>query len=112
MVSGPQREARAVLLSSQDWVYLLSLLVPFVAYNLGLKAASILSVPGLALDLNLMLSDILFNLGYALFWIGIFAAARRELIRSAFVFLSHTATILVALVTKCAYLYFQETGAT
>jgi len=112
MVSGSQREARAVLLTRQDWVYSLSLLIPFVAYNLGLKAASALSVSGLALNLNLMLSDILFNLGYALFWISIFAAARRGLRRWAAVFLFHTATILVALVTTCAYLYFQETGAT
>jgi len=101
-----------VLLTRQDWVYSLSLLIPFVAYNLGLKAASALSVSGLALNLNLMLSDILFNLGYALFWISIFAAARRGLRRWAAVFLFHTATILVALVTTCAYLYFQETGAT
>ncbi len=47
IVSGPQGEARAVLLSYQDWVYLFSLLVPFVVYNFGLKAASMLSVPGL-----------------------------------------------------------------
>jgi hypothetical protein len=89
MVSGPRREARAVLLTRQDWVYLLSLLVPFVVYNLGLKAASMLSVPGLALTLNLILSDIFFNLGYALFWIGIFAAARRGLMRWTVIFLFH-----------------------
>ena len=79
MASSPQRDARAVLLTRQDWVYLLGLLVPFVVYNLALKATSILSVPGPALNLNLILSDIFFNLGYALFWIGIFAAARRGL---------------------------------
>ncbi len=112
MASSPQRDARAVLLTRQDWVYLLGLLVPFVVYNLALKATSILSVPGPALNLNLILSDIFFNLGYALFWIGIFAAARRGLMRWAVVLLFHTATILVMLVTTCAYLYFQETGAT
>src|SRR5215207_8885933 len=88
MVSGPRREARAVLLSYRDWVYLLSLLVPFVVYNLGLKAASMLSVPGLALNPNLILSDIFFNVGYALFWVGIFAAARRGLMRWAVSFSS------------------------
>jgi lipoteichoic acid synthase len=91
---------------------LLSLLVPFVVYNLVLKATSMLSVLGPALNLNLILSDIFFNLGYAFFWIGIFAAAREGPMRQAVVFLFHTATILVALVTTCAYLYFQETGAT
>ena len=85
--------------------------MPFVVYNLGLKAASMLSVPGLALNLNLILADILFNLGYALFWIGIFAAARRGLMRWTVVLLFHTATILVMLVTTCAYLYFREAGA-
>lgn len=49
----------------RDRVYLLSLLIPFVAYNLTLKAASVLSQPGehglLALNLDLMQSDIFFN---------------------------------------------------
>src|SRR5919112_450205 len=112
MASSPQRDARAVLLTRQDWVYLLGLLVPFVVYNLALKATSLLSVSGPALILNLILSDIFFNLGYALFWIGILAAARRGLMRRAVVLLFHTATILVMLVSTCAYLYFQETGAT
>src|SRR5918993_3238843 len=103
MVSGLEREARAVLLTRQDWVYSLSLLVPFVVYNLGLKTASLLSIPELALNLHLMLSDILFNLGYALFWISIFATARSGLMRWAVIFLFHAATILVALVTTCAY---------
>src|SRR5918993_227190 len=112
MASSPQSDARAVLLPRRDWVYLLGFLVPFVVYNLVLKATSMLSVPGPALNLNLILSDIFFNLGYALFWIGIFAAARRGLMRWAVVLLFHTATILVMLVTTCVYLYFQETGAT
>jgi lipoteichoic acid synthase len=113
-VSSPQRDVRAVLLTRQDWVYLLGLLVPFVVYNLALKAASMLSVPGLTLNLNLILSDIFFNLGYVLFWIGLFAAtcpSKRSQHRVV-VFLFHAATILVMLVTTCAYLYFQETGAT
>src|SRR5918998_3924545 len=114
MASSPQRETRAVLLTRRDWVYSLGLLLPFVVYNLALKAASMLSVPGLALNLNLILSDIFFNLGYVLLWIGLFAAVRRSKRsqRRAVVFLFHTATILVMLVTTCAYLYFQKTGAT
>jgi lipoteichoic acid synthase len=100
------------LLSCRDWVYLISLLVPFVVYNLVLKATNMLSVPGPALNLNSILSDLFFNLGYALFWIGIFVATRRRPMRWAVVFLFHTATILVMLVTTCAYLYFQKTGAT
>src|ERR687898_2044512 len=112
MAPTPQRDARAVLLPRRDWVYLLGFLVPFVVYNLVLKATSMLSVPGPALNLNLILSDLFFNLGYALFWIGIFVATRRRPMRWAVVFLFHTATILVMLVTTCVCLYFQETGAT
>src|SRR3954452_6849144 len=105
------------LLDRRDWVYSLSLLVPFAIYNLALKALEITSLPGeqeLAQTLDLMSSTIFFNLGYALLWIGLFAAVRssKGTLRRAVVFLFHAATMLVAFVTTCAYQYFQETGAT
>src|SRR3954462_1782104 len=68
------------LLSSREWVYLLSLLVPLAVYDLSLRAYDVASRPeyhGLAGTLNLG-SDIFFNLGYALFWIGLFAAVRQR----------------------------------
>lgn len=65
-----------VLLSRRDWVYLLVLLVPLFVYNLSLKASSVASIPGLVPTFDLMRSDVFFNLGYALFWVGIFAAVR------------------------------------
>src|SRR5215203_5898895 len=65
-----------VLLDRRDWVYLLSLLIPLFVYNLTLKVYSIDSVPGLAPNFDLMRSDAFFNLGYALFWIGLFATVR------------------------------------
>ena len=101
-------------LSRREWVYLLSLLVPFVAYDLALKASSVTSVPGLALTFDLMRSDVFFNLGYALFWIGLFAAVRdsRGSLRRVVVFLFHLSTILVVVVTTSAHQYFQETGST
>src|SRR5215204_3424122 len=101
-----------MLLNRQDWVYLLSVLVPFVVYNLVLKVSSMLAVSGLALNLNLISSDIFFNLGYAFLWIGIFATVRRGSLRRIMTVLFHAATILVVLVTTCAYQYSQETGAT
>ncbi|MCV5233574.1 hypothetical protein OFC56_41070, partial [Escherichia coli] len=61
-------------------MYVLGLLVPLIAYNLALKAARISSLPdehGLVGSLVLIRSDLLFGLGYALFWIGLFAVARR-----------------------------------
>jgi lipoteichoic acid synthase len=99
-----------VLLSRRDWVYSLSLLVPFVVYDLTLKAASAASEPGLALTLDVLRSDVLFDFGYVLLWIGLFAAARSGPLRKAVVVLFHVTTILVVLVNTCAYQYFKQTG--
>jgi lipoteichoic acid synthase len=102
------------LLSRQDRVYLLSLLVPFAIYNLALKAYDVASRPeklGLARTIKLMRSDVFFNLGYALLWNGLFGAARRRgPLRSTVVFLFHIATMLVAIVRASAHEYFRETG--
>src|SRR4051812_6757410 len=104
------------LLSRRDWVYLLSLLVPFVIYNLALKAYDITLQAGirggLTQTLGLMRSDVFFNLGYALIWIGLFAAVRREPLRWVVVFLFHAVTMLVVIVTTFAHQYFLENGTT
>src|SRR3712207_6770637 len=102
-----------VLLSRREWVYLLGLLVPLVAYNLALKAASVASIPGLTPTFELMRSDVFFNLGYALFWIGLFAAVRsRGSLRRVVIVLFHAATMLVVVVSTSAHQYFQQTGTT
>ncbi len=103
------------LLSRRDWVYLLSLLVPFVAYGLTLKGSLVVSWPKdleFAEDLRLMRSDLLFNLGYLLLWVGLFAAARRRSSRWIVFGLFHVVTIFVALITTSAYQYFKITGST
>ncbi|CAA9450686.1 MAG: Phosphoglycerol transferase [uncultured Rubrobacteraceae bacterium] len=101
------------LLRWRDWVYLLSLLVPLFVYNLALKASSVASIPGLAPGFDLMRSNVFFNLGYALFWIGLFVVVRGGgLARRILVILLHTATIVVVIVTTSAYQYFQQTGTT
>ena len=103
------------LLSRRDWVYLLSLLVPFVAYDLALKGSLVVSWPKdleLAEDLTLMRSNLLFDLGYVLLWVGLFAAARRRSSRWIVVGLFHVVTIFVALITTSAYQYFKVTGST
>jgi phosphoglycerol transferase MdoB-like AlkP superfamily enzyme len=103
------------LLGRRDWVYLLSLLVPFVIYNLTLKIASVLSqpfAPGFALTFELMWSDIFFNLGYVLLWIGLFAVIGEGILRRVAIFLFHAVTIFVVIITTCAYQYFKETGTT
>jgi lipoteichoic acid synthase len=102
-----------VLLDRRDWVHLLSLLVPLFVYNLALKASSVASIPGLAPNFDLMRSDVFFNLGYALFWIGLFAAVRGGgPLRRVVVILFHAMTMLVVTVTTFAHHYFRETGTT
>src|SRR5918998_4555645 len=102
------------LLNRSEWVYLLSLLVPFTLYELALKGFLITSWPkdlGLAESVGLIRSDLLFNLGYALLWIGLFAVATGRPYRPFVVFLFHAATMFVALVTMSAYQYFKVTGS-
>ncbi len=109
-----QGSSRA-LLSRRDWVYLLSLLIPFVLYDLSLKAALIASQSedfGFVEGLGLMRSDIFFNLGYVLLWIGLFAVARKGLSRWIVVGLFHVLTVSIALLATSAYWYFKVTGST
>ena len=108
------RESRA-LLSRSDWVYLLSLLIPFVLYDLVLKILLIVAQPedtGFWGGLGLMQSDVLFNLGYVLLWVCLFAVAKRRLTRWVVVGLFHAITLFVALVSVIAYRYFKVTGST
>ena len=103
------------LLSRRDWTYLLSLLVPFVLYDLVLKGSLIVSWPknlGFAESFGLMRSDLLFSMGYALLWLSLFAVARKGLWRMMVTILFHAATILVALLATIAYQYFKVTGST
>jgi arylsulfatase A-like enzyme len=102
-------------LGVRAWVYLAALLVPFAVYNLTLKADSITgrsNVPELPGILVLMRSDILFNLGYALLWVGVFAVLRGGAPRKAALVIFHALSVLIVLVTTCAYQYFHETGST
>jgi lipoteichoic acid synthase len=104
-----------VLLSRRDWGYLLSLLVPFVCYNLALKAYDVAMQPddlGIVRAFELMRSDVFFNLGYVLLWIGLFAAVRKGPLRRVVVVLFHAVTMLVVIVNTCAHGYLRETGTT
>src|SRR4051812_25663083 len=109
-----ERQNLRSLLSSRDWVYLLSLLVPFVAYDLALKASLVFSQPenpGLVGGFGVMRSDLLFNLGYVLIWAGLFGVARKGTSRWIVVVLFHLVTMLIALITTSAYQYFKVTGS-
>jgi lipoteichoic acid synthase len=120
MVSGKDRllafwiRLRSIL-SGRDWIYLSSLLGPLMVYNLTLKAIRIHSQQEMSEGLSaigLMRSDLLFNLGYALLWIGLFALAKRRYARKLVVVFFHVGAVLVAATTTGAHLYFQETGST
>jgi lipoteichoic acid synthase len=103
------------LLNRREWVYLLSLLVPLIVYELSLKAYAVSSLPGergLLQTLGLLRSDAFFDLGYALFWVGLFAVARRGVARWIVVVLFHAATVLLVVVTTCAHQYFLQNGTT
>jgi lipoteichoic acid synthase len=103
------------ILSGREWVYLGSLLVPMVIYNLLLKGIRIRSqdgVFGLFGVLDLMRSDVLFNLGFVLLWVGLFALSRQSRWRGPVVFYFHVATILVLGISTAAHQYYQETGST
>ena len=109
------RGAARSLLSRRDWVYLLSLLIPFVVYDLVLKGVLVFAGagdPGFLGGLGLMQSDLLFNLGYVLLWVGLFALARGRASRWVVVGLFHVVTLLVALITTSAYQYYKVTGST
>ncbi len=104
-----------MLLERRDWVYLLSLLVPFIAYSLSLKATDVVTMSGdegVLHALGFMQSDVFFGLGYAMFWIGLFAVARRGMLKWVVVVLFHAVTILAVIAGTVAHQYFRETGTT
>jgi lipoteichoic acid synthase len=109
----PLRDPKASqkLLSLRDRVYLLSLLGPFIVYNLALKASTVASSSG-DNGLPSILSDTFFTLGYALLWVGLFAVTPGGGLRRAVLVLFHAATMLAVLVATCAHQYYQETGTT
>jgi lipoteichoic acid synthase len=108
------RDRLIVLLDWRDWVYVLSLLVPLVAYELALKVIALVSEypdSGVWGAMRLLRSDLLFDLGYALVWIGLFAVSR-GILRRVVLVLFHASAILVVLIGTCAYHYFRTTGTT
>ena len=103
------------LLIREDWVYLLSLLVPVLIYNVALKVwrvAAQFHAPGLLGFVDQVRSDILFNLGYAVLWIGIFAVVRSGVPRTIALGLFHVMSIVIVVLTTCAHVFFLKTGST
>lgn len=102
------------LLPLRDWVYLLALLVPVICLDLILKVVRIVGqteASGPLSIMGLMRSDLLFDLGYALFWIGIFIAFRKGIPRKIALVLVHLISLMLVLLTTSAYVYFFKTGS-
>jgi phosphoglycerol transferase MdoB-like AlkP superfamily enzyme len=102
------------LLIREDWIYILSLLVPLCVYNVVLKVVRVATqfeVPGPLGFLDQVRSDLLFNLGYAVFWIGVFAVVRTRIPRLAALGLFHLLSILVVVLTTSAHVFFDKTGS-
>jgi lipoteichoic acid synthase len=102
------------LLIRQDWIYVLSLLVPVFVYNIALKVVRVATqfeAPGPLDFLDEVRSDLLFNLGYAVLWIGIFAVVRGGIRRLFALGLFHISSILVVVLTTSAHVFFDKTGS-
>jgi lipoteichoic acid synthase len=102
------------LLIREDWIYVLSLLVPVFVYNVALKVVRVATqfeVPGPLGFLDQVRSDLLFNLGYAVLWIGAFAVGRSGVARLVVLGLFHVLSILVVVLTTSVHVFFQKTGS-
>ncbi len=102
------------LLIRRDWIYLLALLVPIFVYSIVLKIVRIftqMSVPGPLGFLDQIRSDVFFNLGYAVFWIGLFAIFHSRLPRAMLLALFHLTSIGLILLVTIAHFFFQTTGS-
>jgi lipoteichoic acid synthase len=102
------------LLTREEWVYVLSLLVPLVVYNVALKVVRVATqfeVPGPVGFLDQVRSDLLFNLGYATLWIGLFAVVRGGVPRRVLLGLFHLSAIVVVALTTSVHVFFDKTGS-
>ena len=103
------------LLTRGDWIYLASLLVPVFLYNITLKVVRIVTrpdPPGPIGFLDQIRSDLLFNLGFAALWVGIFAAVRVGLPRRVIMLLFHLTVVVVVVLTTSAHFFYESTGST
>src|SRR5215216_7728706 len=112
--AGVVERLRGILIR-EDWIYVLSLLVPLCVYNVVLKVVRIATqfeVPGPLGFLDQVRSDILFNLGYAALWIGLLAVVRGRTPRLIVLGFFHLSAILLVVLTTSAHVFFEKTGST
>jgi len=103
------------LLVRGDWIYLASLLLPLFLYNVVLKVIRVVTQPdppGLLGFLDQVRSDLLFNLGFAALWVGVFAVVRGGWPRRAVLLLFHLSVVVVVILTTSAHFFYTTTGST
>ena len=103
------------LLPRGDWVYLASLLVPLFVFNVALKVIRIVTrpgQPGFLEFLDQIRSDLLFNLGFAALWVGIFAVVRRGWLRPVVLVLFHLSVVVIVALSTAAHFFYESTGST
>ncbi len=108
------REARNFL-GGGDWLYLALLLAPLFLYTTAFRIAGIFvkdEEAGFRGALGLLNSDVMFALGYAVFWIGVFAVFREGLTRILSAAVLHVSAALIVVISTIAYGYLETTGTT
>ncbi len=103
------------LLPGSGWIYVLSLLLPLALYDIFLKVLRVsgqLDLPGFLGFLDQIRSEVLFHTGFIMFWVGVFALARRGFPRWVALVLLHAAALFIALLTTAAHFFYGATGST
>ncbi len=103
----------ARLLNRNDWIYVLSLLIPFAVFDLALRSRLVFFAPIQPTPagwIGLMQSPLLFLGGYTALWIAVLASARTRPVRWVLRGLFQALSIVIALYLVGAYQYYRATG--
>ena len=106
--------ALRALLTREDWVYILGLLLPLILYDVALKTSRVvglLGAPGPLEFVDQVRSELLFGLGYLALWVGVFAVARRGVPRLLTLVLFHLMVVVDATLTTGAHYFYETTGS-
>ncbi|MGI8649995.1 MAG: LTA synthase family protein, partial [Rubrobacter sp.] len=100
----------AALLERKTWVYLIALLLPLFLYTASLRVVSF--IQGDEGWIGFLVSDLPFNLGFLIFWVGVFMVFRGRVPGFVSCVLLHASVILIIVISTCAFQYLATTGTT
>lgn len=106
--------ALRALLTREDWIYVLGLLLPLILYDVALKTSRVvglLGAPGPLEFVDQVRSELLFGLGYLALWAGVFAVVRRGVPRLLALVLFHLMVVVDATLTTGAHYFYETTGS-